>query len=411
MNKKPKHLHLLLFLFMIAVIIRLIPSCFVNPIYWIDAQIYNNHAQSILLKGYFIDPLKSPGYPYFLSLIYFIFNKNIFFVILIQSLLGGLSCLFLYKIGCKLFNAQIGITSGYLLALYPFHIYLSSVLLTENLFIFLFLLWIYLLLYVDQFQFIPALISGLLLGFLTLVRSVGLILIPVWCFYIFIHKRVSLGKKFLAFSVVLLTFFLTNLPWSYVNQVKNDRFILSSAAGGLNFWRGNNPLSSGSVTQYLKTDRTKLDYLLGYYSGRQIQNGKVSESDYYMAGWNWIKKNPVNFFLNYFLKFINFWRLTPDHVTKLDHKERIYWESGIIMAGIYIFALGGIILHKKFNLDHMLIYILIFIFPISLSFFITSFRYRMIIDPLLLVYAASFISKVIQFIGPRVHKIRSEITS
>jgi len=116
-----------------------------------------------------------PGYGQFLGLTFFIFGVNALAPLLIQIILSSVSCLLLYKLGIDLTGRRsIGLLAGYLAALSFTSISLATIILSDTLFFFLFLLGLVLFFRtLDNPRWRLIIISGLCLGCGLLVRSIG----------------------------------------------------------------------------------------------------------------------------------------------------------------------------------------------------------------------------------------------
>lgn len=379
----------MIFIMFSAFGLRLLSSLFQNPLHWPDSNAYHNLAVSILTSGIYANTHWAPIYPYFLAFLYSLFGVNIQIIIVIQSIIGSMTCFLLFLIGKNLFNVRIGILSAVLLAFYPFHVFLSGVILTEVIFIFLLLIWIYLAVKVGDNIYLIAVISGILSGLLILTRPAALILLPVMFFYLMIRQSLDWKKRTIFISIMIALCLFSLLPWTLKNYTEKGIIIISSTAGGVNFWRGNNPLAGASHKKYLTAKFKEKARLLRIYGGdKALSSNQIKESLYYRAALNWIKENPGQFVFLYIKKFLNFWRLTPDQVTRVKHFSLIKIASVAAILPLYIFSIGGIFLSRQYWRKLSIIYLTALSFPLGLSLFLTSFRHRIVIDPFLIIPSA-----------------------
>ena len=156
----------------------------------------------------------TPGYPLFLAFVYAVFGHKPLIALLFQILLDLISLLIVYKIGEILFTRVVGLISAGLLAVDVGQILNSNQLLSETLFILLFLLSIYcLLLFVKERQTRCGILAGLLLGMAAMVRPIVLyfpILLVITCAARGMNTLLSGLKRY---SIVVLCFLLVVTPW------------------------------------------------------------------------------------------------------------------------------------------------------------------------------------------------------
>lgn len=126
-----------------------------------------------------------PGYPLFLALCYTLFNFNVLCTLIAQMVLASFIPLCVFFLSLKLFpdDMRCAKAAALITALHPGFLILSGLLMSETLFILLFLLFFLVLLPNCFFS------AGVLLGLATLIRPVGLPLILLACIVTFIVKR------------------------------------------------------------------------------------------------------------------------------------------------------------------------------------------------------------------------------
>ncbi|MCM8827618.1 MAG: glycosyltransferase family 39 protein [Candidatus Omnitrophica bacterium] len=186
-----------------------------------DSCDYDNSAKALLYLGKFsVSPdkpdspqlVRTPGYPFFIALIYAIFGEKYFPVITIQIFLNVLTILLTYLLAKKLWGLRVALLSTILLSLDFTTFTYSQMLLTETLFTFFLLIavtrGIYLILS-NQKYIKNALLLGSFSALATLVRPISYYLIyPILIF--FIVARVYCCK---IWRKTLFKLFLIILPW------------------------------------------------------------------------------------------------------------------------------------------------------------------------------------------------------
>lgn len=177
-----------------------------------DANHYRVLAEALVEKQAFVIPSgipesdRTPGYPLFLAVFYAL-TRNWVLVAFLQSLLLALVPILTYFLANRFFGRTVGLVAGFLTALDPNRLFNSSVLLSDGLFTLLFLASLVLFLKLEDE---PAkslwhiLAVGLILGYATLVRQVGLLLPLIFLFYLFLSKKAEPnGPHTMQYSEVL----------------------------------------------------------------------------------------------------------------------------------------------------------------------------------------------------------------
>jgi len=183
-------------------------------------------------KGMPFDVFRTPVYPLFLAGIYSIFGHKPHLAIIIQIFLSSLACVLVYKMGEVFINKNIGFIGGLLLALdFPTAVY-ANLLLTETLFLSLFLLSIYLALkFFKEKKRVYLGYSSILLGVSTLCRPVVQYFVILMMLMLLISFRKNIKKGMLNCFLYLLIFLVTLSPWALRNYITYGSFKLSTIQG------------------------------------------------------------------------------------------------------------------------------------------------------------------------------------
>jgi 4-amino-4-deoxy-L-arabinose transferase-like glycosyltransferase len=179
--KLPKKIgYLLLFAFAIRLFIFIVfqpwnDLVVQKQILQFDALGYHNLA--ICIKDNFTfcgDAFRTPGYPFFVSIIYAIFGNQPYAAIFIQIFLNLLSIILLYKIGGELFSEKVGFIAAVLFAIDLHHTIFIYYILTETIYTTVFLaafLFYVKAIKTSQLKFF--IITGLIYGISTLIRPIS----------------------------------------------------------------------------------------------------------------------------------------------------------------------------------------------------------------------------------------------
>ena len=158
-------------------------------------------------------------YPLFLTIIVSVIGYSqfsVFFILLIQSLMGVINCFMIRDIYEMKFGEKNSYFITWLVALFPLHIFMSSQISASTLYVFLIVFVLY---YYNKVCLISSYRNifslGISLGFLTLARADAILLIPaIFILFVLFHNKVSLKKSLvmvLVSSMVIMPFSVRNL--------------------------------------------------------------------------------------------------------------------------------------------------------------------------------------------------------
>ena len=181
---------------------------------------------------------RPPGYPFFLAGL-FTLSATPLFIKLVQCLIGCGSCFLIFLIGKKIFSEKVGLIAMTVWSLFPTSIMMTSELLSETVFTFLFLLLLCYTVYRDTAApFIVGVLSGLLI---LLKPQVVLLFLGVLLYNVLRRNRLWIRSvPLIAAGIIVIT-----VPWTIRNVVTMNSIGISTN-GGVNFWIGNNPEANGS---------------------------------------------------------------------------------------------------------------------------------------------------------------------
>jgi 4-amino-4-deoxy-L-arabinose transferase-like glycosyltransferase len=169
------------------------------------------------------DPVRTPGYPFFLAAIYAIFPNSAFFVVLLQMILDIGMVLLLFFFGKTLVHQTVGFIAGLLYALHIHQILFATQILTEPLFATFLVLAVFgFLLYLKNRRMPILLASALCFGLTVLIRPIAVLLpvIPL----IFLAKRKEGVRPIALFAMIIIVF---PLLWTCRNAVVFRQFFFT----------------------------------------------------------------------------------------------------------------------------------------------------------------------------------------
>jgi hypothetical protein len=231
----------LLFIILLAVIIRLALYIFVAPwnnhvletkILVLDAGGYHDLALKLLNSKSFenFGTFRTPGYPLFLAIIYFIFGIKPWIVLLLQIIANVLSLILVFRLGLLIFNQKIALLIAFFFAIEPHQVFYSLTLLSDTLFVTFFLLSsIYLVSGISKTRIQNFLFSGFFLGISTLIKPISVLFPAMIILYFLVKWPFKKHIKYLLIYIV--AFIITLSPWLIRNYANYGYLQLSSITG------------------------------------------------------------------------------------------------------------------------------------------------------------------------------------
>ena len=202
-----KNIKLFLIIFLIAIIFRIpwviVVSQFPDRSMTNDSPGYTEPANYLVRYQAYTHPdiERTPTYPLFLALSYWLFGKNQLAVVIFQVVLSLLTIWLTYYLGSLVFDKKTALIGSLLIAISLETIIQPVFILTETLFAFLLILVnITFLLFARQGKIIWLIASGVLMGLTILCRPVALYYLIVLLFLLLLISRAN-WKKYLPVSV------------------------------------------------------------------------------------------------------------------------------------------------------------------------------------------------------------------
>lgn len=245
---------------MLALLLRLTFGVFLLPEEYRspggDAKEYDRLAMNLVAGKGLTDGTyysqRMPLYPFFLAAVYAVFGHRTVFVGILQSVLGALMCVLVYKISQLLFSERIAVLSGFLVSVYFPFIYFSyyggpAFLLSENLLSFFLALFV---LYASKIVVGHEtrgafFLLGIALGACLLTRSDILFVVlmtPLWILFV---SKGSIRERILKGLLVTGITLATLLPWGIRNYLIHGEVVFLSTKSGATFFDGNNLRARG----------------------------------------------------------------------------------------------------------------------------------------------------------------------
>ena len=366
---------------------------------------------------------RPPGYPYFLAIVYWLFDGSYLAPRFIHFFLGLVHIIFIYFLGKKAFDRVTGLCASFLVATYWAFIYYEGEVNDPALFVFFVPCILLLLHYTTEKDYILfSFFSGILIGTYAIMRPNILLFIPfagLWLLFIFyIKKRIIKGFLHLFFLIIATLTVIT--PITVRNYLVSGEFVPISTYFGENLLIGNSEDADGITPwlPYLQELEGTGNWSVWHYDnvvkglgkslGREVTHSEASNIFAKMAV-DYIIHHPWDTFLLTCRKAILFW--SPQEITenKVVEGERQYYiplkymPRFPIVLSVFILGVFFIINHlrsykedgKKINI-HILSLIFLFIFSYFASFlpFFVNARARVPILGLMFVIGGYAFSEI-----------------
>ncbi len=221
------------------------------------------HTFSHSLEAPFVSDVRiTPVYPLFLSLAYVFYGHKPHGVILLQLIIGSLTCVMTYKIGSEVFNRGTALIAGLIMSLEYVSVSYCNHLLTETLFTFLFIVHTYFFIrFIINKKTDQLVLSALFLGIATLCRPISLFFFVVSAGFLLIHYRNTIGTGAVRSVLFVILFFMVLIPWMTRNYIVSDRFLVSTIQEEAYRWHSaskkNTPQTSDKGKDEGDRDRVK----------------------------------------------------------------------------------------------------------------------------------------------------------
>jgi len=398
MFKSDDRYRTLIFIFIMGLVLRILFAFYLeNKIYWDDGFDYDGLATRLLEgKGYvnsdgMATSFRAPGYPFFLALVYLVFGHHFLAVRVIQSILDSLTIIIIASITKLIFNQKAGNFSAFIYTIYPLFVYTAGTFFPTTLFIFLLSSSMFSLFKTEKKPtLLNAVFLGIAFGISALTVPTVLVFFPLALLWLYFNRQNNYQKAILNTGMTVLSLILILSPWIIRNYHVHSKPVLIATNSGYNFWMGNNQWATASSGNTIQRPEYLLEAL------NQAGSETEKESIYYQDAFKFIKKHPGQFVNLTFQKALNLWRLYPDPGTGYKTKALLSKIVGAVSyAPVLILAILGIILlwHQKKKYIVLLI-LLFFSFTIMHAFFIAKVRFRLPLDPYLIVLAGYVLSEL-----------------
>jgi 4-amino-4-deoxy-L-arabinose transferase-like glycosyltransferase len=376
------HLPILPIALVLGLALRVAAAVIVPDQHFIDAIGYRAEALSLWATGHIGAPQIMPLYSVLVGLTGPGWGQLAFDVLLSTVMIWQVHHLALAMFGDRRAAALAALAAS----VYPFFIFYAVVGLTETLYITLMLgafdCW-----YRGSFT-----VAAVLAVLSTLTRPTLDPVIPllILCFALVVH-RMSVRAALRQLAVYAAIYCVLMAPWWLHNYRAYGTFVRLNLGSGLMLYTGNNPLNRSGGALDIDRDPARFD---------NIPDPLIRDRAMWNAGADYIKQNPGRFLALAITKFMRFWRPWPyasDYATPLYVVLSLLSFVPVLGLALVFLAAWGwreraviapvVLLAAYLTAVHMVL--------------AASVRYRLPLEPFLIILAATAVSRFIPRFGPK----------
>ncbi|MCM8822288.1 MAG: glycosyltransferase family 39 protein [Candidatus Omnitrophica bacterium] len=332
---------------------------------------------------------RPPGFPLFLSVVYFFSGHNFLAAKIALAILGSLSCIVVFLLAYEFFsNTKVASLTAFIYAFYPPGIFWTGYLSPVTLEIFLSLVIVYLFYLGGKGRKLKLfLLSGIVAGCGILTRSLFAVFLPaVFLWLLAVH-----GFKF-SFKATILTIFACFLivsPWVIRNYNIFGKPVFTSTEGGVVCYIANNEKSIYQPSGYWDPTGNINETIIKNVIGLSELEANTY---FYKAAFKFIRENPLKYRRLVADRFFRFWKPAPHTFSGPGENYDFRHVIIALLTNLPVFILAGFgFLFSFRNLKYyLLIYLVVTLWSLPIIlFFKTVIRYREPLMPFLIILAVT----------------------
>jgi hypothetical protein len=186
-----------------------------------------------------------PGYPLLLAALFVVADNRLLVAKLLNCALAGASIVLTGLLARRLAGDRAAVLAAAIAALYPRFVLMAPLILSEHLMLPLLLGWLLLMLQPSFWgRWARPVLGGVLLACLSLTRSVGYLLWPIWTVADLMARRPWRRVLVEAVLIVAVQHVLMG-PWAWRNLEALGAPVFLNSAGGVDLFMGNNRSAPG----------------------------------------------------------------------------------------------------------------------------------------------------------------------
>lgn len=298
-----------------------------------DLVLYHRYGGNPIADPWNLDPVIRPmGYVLFIAFWYWLFTPRIWIPLLAQVFLSIFSIILVYRLVYREFGQKAAKVTSLLFALWPNGILFASTLMTETLYIFIMLCFLYtwstLKHALSAYKVLPwglLAVLGILFGISVYVRVSTvyfILLIPFALWFMF--KQFYPYQRIRIILTFCISFLITIMPYSlYMYQrygtfrmtmVDDHNLLYNTISHGL---MGRAGRKDSRVVEHNIKLENELDRRLKAAGLDPVNSNPFDRSPYFRAlAWEYFRKHPVELPLGMLRGMLRFW-LWPDRIWEI----------------------------------------------------------------------------------------------
>lgn len=380
----PTKIALFLVFFAFLARVTFIEFYHVQPLAGGDPKAFWSFAEGIFDGVGFRSPIepwvadRPPLYSYFLAGIFLLFGKDQLLVFMTQGLLASIASGVFFLGATRILDKLGSLVGGLFFAVFPAILFFTKQILTEAIYI---PIWVFLfvsLLYLKEKPNVKILAfgTGIFLGLLALVRREALlpggilVITLLWD-----SPSYQWKNKLQQYAIIFITTGLVILPWLVRNYQVLGKPVLSSS-GGYNFMVGNNPYADGAYSP------PPPDWQVQFQGKTELERDALA----WKLSLEWIREHPDDFLRLLPKKYLVLWGLS--HNLVLDFGD----------ATLILLCIPGLVrlLQRRTHWKEIAIISLVPVLTTTLVgvVFVGAWRYRQLVYPGLIMLAGYGITQL-----------------
>ena len=312
------------------------------------------------------------------------------FLVLFQAILVG-------NAAQRIFNDRIiSLVAFTMMAFYPFLLYFQGLLLSETLFNTFFIAAVcFLYWWRDRGLRIDGalLLTCICFALATYTKATLTILPPFLVAAVTLRAR-DWRLTVRAFLVSALIYIAALAPWWVRNYYLLHTFVPFTTSAAENLYLGNNPRNpSGGIDWTTNTDPAVVSHLSAIPDEIERQRAFSAEAMRYII------EDPRAFIQRMFLKFLRLWNVVPNAG---EFQGNFYRFVSVASFGpVLVFSIAAVVIWRRRFPAFVPILMVIVYFTILHMVTIASLRYRLPVEPFLIILSAAPIGAVLQLAAGR----------
>ncbi|MCH7756089.1 glycosyltransferase family 39 protein [candidate division KSB1 bacterium] len=343
----------------------------------------------------FGDFKRAPLYPLWMALVYFLAGgKSLLVLRILDSLIGALLSLVIYFLGKEIYGRIAGAIAALISSLYPMFIFLAGLQYPTLLGTLLVTVGVYFAVMIfRKNQIYLSSLGGLFISLAALaIVPVGIVMIAA-VFWLLFSTNLKFKHKIVHSCLMIAFIILPMLAWTTRNYVHHGKFI---------------PVREDAVRKMLMFEENGVNN----QSTAGVQEKLMS-----------MYQNPGTFSRHFKENFVNFFRLAPSDSLKsadpnynagIHEKDKRITKtnkfsqsqlssliSAVTFGAIMGLAILGLLCSGKDFRKSLLLLSAILALAVTYSFYYGKMRYRIPVEPLMIVYAANGFKTALAFIASK----------